>query len=183
MANKVPAKLDIPVANSITVGEWLGITDRHVRRLASEGIIDTVSKGKYDILDCVKKYTSYLRQQNESRKSNKEVKLNYDVERALHEKVKRDTAELKLKVMKSDLHKAEDIEKIMNDTIANAREQLLSIPGKATLMVMGHTDIPSIQSILQKVVYETLEEIVNYIPGPINKKTVVIDESMAEEEE
>lgn len=177
MTKIVAVKLDIPLANSITLSNYLGITDRHVRRLASEGIIGSVSKGKYDIIDCVKKYTSYLRHNNGSTKVKKEVKVDYESERALHEKVKREKAELQFRVIKNELHQSEHVETIMGNMIANAKAQLLSIPVKAAPMVIGHTDIPRIQSILQKVVYEALEELASYDPEVVNNNSMLVDVS------
>lgn len=164
MSDKGSKKIEINITNSITVGQWLGITDRHVRRLVEDGIIQTVSRGKYDLQDCVRKYLLYIRQQNQSSKSDKEVKLDYDIEHAKHEKIKREKAELQFRVMKGELHRAEDVEMIMTDMIANARTKLLGIPSKAAALVVGYTEIPKVQSILQKIIYEVLEELSNYSP-------------------
>ena len=42
----------------------LGITDRHVRNLANEGIIKKTEKGKYLFLESIQGYMNYLEQKN-----------------------------------------------------------------------------------------------------------------------
>ncbi|MGK0468964.1 MAG: hypothetical protein ACJAX4_004313, partial [Clostridium sp.] len=54
--------LDITIVNSITLGNILGITDRRVRQLVDENIIETIARGKYELIKCVKRYCTYLRQ-------------------------------------------------------------------------------------------------------------------------
>jgi hypothetical protein len=105
-------KLDITIVNSITLADFFGITDRRVRQLVEEGVFTSVSRGKYDLRDCTKKYCNFLRLAAETCASKTEVKINFDNEKALHEKVKREKAELQFKVMKGELHRSEDVELI-----------------------------------------------------------------------
>lgn len=170
-------KIDVTIVNSIVLGNCLGITDRRVRQLKTEGIIPEVSRGKYDLFECTRRYCEYLRQQLNSNSDNKEVKLNYDQERALHEKAKREKAELQLKVMKGELHLSTDVEDIMTDMITRAKTKLLGLPSKAAPMVMGYKDISKIQSILQKVVDDTLNELSEYNPELFKNDEVLQDDN------
>ena len=169
-------KQDVSIVNSVTLGNILGITDRRVRQLVEESIIETVARGKYELIKCVQKYCSYLRQKTEADSNKTGAKTDYETERALHEKVKREKADLQFKVMKGEMHRALDVENVMVDMITNAKTKLLGIPAKAAPMIIGYTDIPQIQSILQKAVYETLEELVNYTPELFSNKSVLVDE-------
>jgi phage terminase Nu1 subunit (DNA packaging protein) len=155
-------KLDITVVNSITLGDAWGITDRRVRQLVDEGVIEPVSRGKYNFFECTRKYCGYLRQISEAGTEKKEVKLDYDTERAAHEKIKREKSELQLKVMRGELHRSEDVEFVMTNIIANAKARLLSIPPKAAPMLIGYSNISKIQDILQKHIEEALKELSEY---------------------
>lgn len=169
-------KQDITIVNSITLGNIIGITDRRVRQLVEESIIETVARGKYDLMKCVNRYCTYLRQKTEADSNKQGSKIDYENERALHEKVKREKADLQFKVMKGEMHRALDVENVMVDMITNAKTKLLGIPAKAAPMIIGYTDIPQIQSILQKAVNETLEELVEYDKELFSNKLVVADE-------
>lgn len=174
-------KQDITIVNSVTLGNILGITDRRVRQLVDETIIETIARGKYDLFKCVQRYCTYLRQKTEADSNKQGAKIDYDNEHALHEKVKREKADLQFKVMKGEMHRAIDVENVMVDMITNAKTKLLGIPAKAAPMIIGYTNIPQIQSILQKAVYETLEELADYNKELFSNK-LVVDEGEEEDE-
>lgn len=160
--NKI--KIDATIVNSIVLGNCWGVTDRRVRQLREEGIISEVARGKYDLINCTKKYCEYLRQQVNANNDGKEVKLNYDTEKALHEKVKREKAELQFKVMKGELHRSEDVESVMTDMITRAKTKLLGIPPRVSPLILGYKDISKVQLILQTHIEEALNELADYDP-------------------
>jgi phage terminase Nu1 subunit (DNA packaging protein) len=174
--------LDVTIVNSITLATILGITDRRVRQLVQEGVINAKSRGKYELVKTVQLYCNYLRQKTEVDSNKQGAKVDYETERALHEKVKREKADLQFKVMKGELHRAQDVENIMVDMITNAKTKLLGIPAKAAPMIIGYTDIPRVQSILQKAVEETLGELANYNPELFTNKSVLVDEGEEDNE-
>ena len=174
--------LDITIVNSITLATTLGITDRRVRQLVQEGVINAKSRGKYELVKTIQQYCNYLRQKTEVDSNKQGSKIDYDIERALHEKVKREKAELQFKVMKGELHRAQDVENVMVDMITNAKTKLLGIPAKAAPMVIGYTDIPRVQSILQKAIYETLEELTDYNKDLFSNKSTLVDDGEEENE-
>ena len=152
------------IVNSVTLGDIWGITDRRVRQLVNEGVIETVGRGKYDLFDCTRRYCTYLRAIADASDGKKAAKLNYDDEHAIHEKVKRETAELQLKVMRGELHRGNDVETIMTDMITRAKTKLLGIPSKAAPLVMGYNNTTKIESILQQQIDEALMELSDYKP-------------------
>ncbi|MCR4436173.1 MAG: hypothetical protein QHH06_10370 [Clostridiales bacterium] len=165
MSSSDNKKMDVTIVNSIVLGNCWGITDRRVRQLREEGIISEVSRGKYNLIECTRRYCEYLREQvNAKNNEGKEIKLNYDTEHALLEKAKREKAELQLKVMKGELHLGSDVEKIMTDMITKAKMKLLSLPAKAADLVIGRKDISTIENILQKMIEEALNELADYSP-------------------
>lgn len=145
--------LDNTIVNSITLATILGITDRRVRQLVQEGIIDAKARGKYELVKTIQQYCNYLRQKSEVDSNKLGSKIDYENERALHEKVKREKADLQLKVMKGELHRAIDLEMVVTDMITKTKIKILGIPAKAAPMIIVYTDIPRIQIVLQKVIY------------------------------
>lgn len=170
-------KIDATIVNSVTLGDIWGITDRRVRKLAEEGVIEAVSRGKYDLASCTKRYCAYLRQAAESSEDKKNAKLDYDTEKALHEKIKREKSELQLKVMRGELHKAEDVDFVMTDMITKAKMKLLAIPSKAADLVIGRKDINSIENIIQKMIEEALVELSDYNSDLFKNDEVIEDDS------
>jgi phage terminase Nu1 subunit (DNA packaging protein) len=164
MSENSSKKMDVTIVNSIVLGSCWGITDRRVRQLREEGIISEVARGKYDLIESTRRYCEYLRQQVNASNDGKEVKLNYDTEKALHEKVKREKAELQFKVMKGELHRSEDVESVMTDMITRAKTKLLGIPPRVAPLVLGYKDISKVQTILQNHVEEALNELADYNP-------------------
>ena len=152
------------IVNSITLGDIWGITDRRVRQLVDEGVIETVGRGKYDLFDCTRRYCTYIRAIADASEGKKKAQLSYDEEHAIHEKVKRETAELQLKVMRGELHRGKDVETVMSDMITRAKTKLLGIPSKAAPLVMGYSNTTKIESILQQQIDETLMELSDYKP-------------------
>lgn len=158
-------KMDVTIVNSIVLGNCWGVTDRRVRQLREEGIISEVARGKFNLIECTRRYCGYLREQaNASNNEGKEVKLSYDNEHALLEKAKREKAELQLMIMKGELHLGTDVEEVMTDMITKSKMKLLSLPAKAADLVIGRKDINTIESILQKMIEEALNELADYSP-------------------
>ena len=59
---------------------------------------------------------------------NPDGELNIEEEKALHERVKRHISELRLQTMKGELHKAEDVEKVMTDMLTSFKNKGYEYP-------------------------------------------------------
>jgi phage terminase Nu1 subunit (DNA packaging protein) len=169
-------KIDITIVNSVTLGHVWGITDRRVRQLVEEGVIETVARGKYNLVDATRRYCAFLRQSAEAGADKKNAKLSYDEEHAAHEKVKREKAELQLKVMKGELHRSEDVEEVMTDMITRAKTKLLGLPSKVAPRVMGYKELTKIQAVLQMHIEEALAELADYSPELFANDDVIQDD-------
>ena len=176
MASKTE-KMDVTIVSSLTLSDIWGISDRRVRQLAGEGVIEAVSRGKYNLIDCTRRYCSYLRQNSEAGSEKKEVRMDLDSEKALHEKAKREKTELQLKVMKGELHASKDVESIMTDMITRAKVKLLGLPSKVAPSVIGFKDISKVQAILKNHIEEALLELVEYNPELFLNDKVLKDDS------
>ncbi|NLH00787.1 hypothetical protein [Clostridium thermosuccinogenes] len=184
MSKSDNGKIDVTIVNSIVLGNCWGITDRRVRQLREEGIISEVSRGKYDLIECTRRYCAYLRElANASNNDGKEVKLNYDTEHALLEKAKREKAELQLRVMKGELHLGTDVEEVMTDMITKAKMKLLALPAKAADLVIGRKDINTIENILQKLIEEALNELADYTPELFEHEQALVSDVSEDDED
>ena len=149
--------------NSATLEKILQVSDRRVRQLAEENIIVRVSKGRYRLMESISNYILALKVSMEA-ENNQSVdgELNLDKEKAIHERVKRHISELKLKTMQGELHKSEDVERVMTDMLVSIKSKLLSMPSKLAPMLVARNDIDFIKRTLNSEVLEVLNEIKDY---------------------
>lgn len=155
--------------DSITVsagvlGELFGVSDRRIRQMAEEGIVTRAAKGRYKLVDSVKNYLLTLKLAVEGVDVDlADGDINYDEEKGLHERVKRHISELKLQVMKAEVHKAEDVERVMRDMLVAFKTRVMNIPSKMA-PVLENRDVVFIKDRLSSEVIEVLNELKDYDP-------------------
>lgn len=54
------------IVNAETLGRLLMITDRHVQRLAKEGVFEAKGRGKYPMVPCIHAYIRHLKEENKT---------------------------------------------------------------------------------------------------------------------
>lgn len=161
MAKRVN-NLNNMVVTAKVIGQIIGVTDRRVRQLAQEGVVPKHESGSYELVPTIKAYVNYIKVGIDAEEGSD--KANLDKEKYLHEKAKREKAELILGEMKGELHDAAIVEEVMSDMLSNFRSKLLSIPSKTAPILLGINDIPEIQEILEEKIFEALQELSDYDP-------------------
>ena len=133
---------------SKVVADWLGLTERRVRQLRDEGIIEEHSPGLYDLRATTRRYISFLRSGSLAD------------ERARLTKAKREAAEMENDLRRGELHRTDEIEAGIKTMLLNIRGRFLSLPAKLSpaMATMGG-DQASIFDVLKKAIDETLEEL------------------------
>ncbi|OPJ63387.1 hypothetical protein [Clostridium oryzae] len=175
--NKKIESVDSVVVSSSVLADLFGLTDRRIRTLAEEGILKKISRGRYDLFSSIRNYIIYLKTQSDLKEDKTEKSIDYDMEHALLERAKREKVELELTAMKGTMHLSEDVERVMNDMLANFRAKLLSLPTKIAPLLAGKEDISEIQQLLQNDFYEILHEFSFYNPEDFySEKYINIDE-------
>lgn len=112
--------IDSLTVSAAVLGNIFGVTDRRIRQMAEEGIIVRAAKGRYNLVDSLKNYILSLKLAVDSNDSdNPDGELNFEEEKALHERVKRHISEMKLQTMKGELHKADDVRHVMTDMLSS----------------------------------------------------------------
>ena len=126
---------------SKVIADWLGLTERRVRQLRDEGIIEEQAPGLYDLRATTRRYISYLRSGSLAD------------ERAGLTRAKREAAEMENALRRGELHRTEEIESGIKTMLLNIRGRFLSLPA-----AMGG-DQASIFDELKHAIDETLEEL------------------------
>lgn len=155
------------LVNQKELSNVLGITSRRIRQLREEGFFSFAEGGKkYSLEKCVQEYIEYkVRAETKSGTS-----IDVERERAEHEQIKKNISKLKLRKLKKELHEAADVELFLGEMLINFRNRLLSIPSKLAVQVVGETDVNKVIELLQKEMYETLDELSEYDPDKINRE-------------
>ena len=178
---KVTSIDSITVSASV-LGDLFGVTDRRIRQMAEEGTVARAAKGRYKLVESVKNYLLTLKLAAEGVGVElADGEINFEEEKALHERIKRHISELKLQIMKGELHKAEDVEIVMMDMLVAFKTKIMGIPSKVA-PILENRDAAFIKDRLTKEVIEALNELKDYDPKAFYSDEYV-EESEGEYEE
>lgn len=149
--------------NSAALEKIIGVSDRRIRQLAEENIIVRAAKGRYKLMESITNYILTLKVSIEAAESDtSDGELDLDTEKAIHERVKRHISELKLKTMTGEVHKSEDVERVMTDMLVSIKTKLLSLPAKLAPILVSRNDIDYVREAIMREVLETLNELKEY---------------------
>lgn len=140
-----------------TVAAWLDLTESRVRQLRKDKIITERQPGLYDLKTANHEYINYLR-----KGSSTEASVDYNTERAKLVRAKRESQELELRLRKNELHEAEEIEKVMTDTLIKFKARLMAIPAKQSPILSKKKDQTEIFKLLKAAIDEALEELADF---------------------
>lgn len=140
------------------VARFLDLSERRVRQLRDEKIIEEAAPGLYDLKATNHKYINYLRKKNPESDEN----IDYNTERAKLIRAKRQKEEAELKLMEGRLHEAEVIETVMKDMLVNFKVRLMAIPAKLSPVVAKKTDRAEIFKMMKAQIDESLEELADF---------------------
>ena len=77
-------------------------------------------------------------------------------------KAKAEVAELELKELRGKLHRAEDVEAIVTDSVLLIRSMLLALPGKLAVDLASMEDAAEVADRIKKEVYDVLNRMSEY---------------------
>ncbi len=158
--------------STVELAMALNLTDRRVRQLRSDGVIEAMGRNKYDLAQALQGYINFL---TGGADNTKEVSNDYHAERAKLTKAKRETAEIELALLRNEVHAAEDIMAVMSGMLMAFRARLLALPTKMAPMLLAQTELTKIQDILRSGVYECLSELSEYNPADFAGKGAAVD--------
>lgn len=165
MAVKNAEEFEQITVPSKTLEALFGVKDRTIRDLADKGIVARDSHGKYLFWNSAKGYITALKIANAGKVPQKPVDgeeiLDWEEEKAQHEKIKRQITEIKLQLIKGQVHKAEDVEAVMTDMFTKFRSKMTALPSKLAKKLEGKQRA-EIQRILKEEIDNALVELSNY---------------------
>lgn len=150
MAKKIEIR-----GNTGELAKLLNITQRRVNQLAEEKIITRQPEGDFVLPEAIAEFYSFKFQSDEA--------IDFMAEKALHEKAKRELAELELQKRRNEVHDAADVELVMSDMLTNLRSQLLGLPAKMAPQ-LANRDKDYIDQTLTDEIYARMTELSDYTP-------------------
>ncbi len=148
---------DIPSYPSATISKLLDITDRHLRRLVTDGILirDDGKRGRYPITN-VTLYIKYLR---ERAFGNEAKETDLQTERTRLAKAQADRTEMEVGQLQDSLIKSDDVIDKWSELIGNCRAKLLNTPAKIAHIVVATETYAEVEEIIRNEIHEALNEL------------------------
>ncbi|WP_404427292.1 hypothetical protein LG296_01610 [Ureibacillus chungkukjangi] len=157
------------IVSSKEISLIFDVSESRIRQLAKENAVVRVGHGKYDLPKSFKAYINYL-------ESKREEVLDKSIEEAYWTRARREKTELQVQVMKGELHRSEDVERVMNSMLGNFRGKLLAFPPKMAAKVAGKSDLTEIRNLLKSGINEAMTELAEYNPKDFYSDDVVEDD-------
>lgn len=145
-----------------------GVKSRTIRDMADKGIIKRDSHGKYLFWNSAKSYITALKVANAGKGSanteDDEDAIDIDVEKAQHERLKKQITEIKLQLIKGQVHKSGDVEAVMTDMFERFKSKMTAMPSKLARKLEGKSRA-DIQLVLKREIDNALVELASYNPA------------------
>lgn len=156
------------------LAEALGVTPARINHLIKDDIVvrDTANtSGAVYFYESVKRYWSGKKEQA----PDIAAELNLTLEKAKHEKTKREMAELRLAKMEKQVYDAKTVELVVTEMLSNLRTQLLGLPSKLAPQLDGMSK-EEIYDTMTREIEEKLSELSEYSPDLFTAEEIEEDD-------
>lgn len=155
--------LSVVTVSAKVIGKIIGVGDRQVRNLAESGILKRNRRGQYLLVDSLANYIMALKVQKagETVRTDFDEPLDLNREKAVHEHIKTMITDIKLQLIRGQVHKSEDVERVMLDMFEKFRSKLNALPAKLAPR-LANKDKVYIQGYLRKEIDDVLMELSEY---------------------
>ena len=164
------------------LAQLLGVTERRIQSMTQAGYLHKadVEAGKrnvYKMPEVVREYRTTLAAAAQGH-DKKDDKSSADLEKQKikaeikYKEAKAKKADVELKEYEGLFHRAEDVEKLVNELIFSIRASLMAMPGRLASECAGKSSV-EISDIIKKEVYQTLEQLAEHEYDPARYKELV----------
>ena len=163
-AKAVPAKTTHLKAAELA--EMLDLSVARIGQLRKEGVLrqeHTPLGDRYPLIDSVRSYVRFIRDAKSTQGSSEERR---DAAEADLKEAKAAIAELELKEILGQMHRAEDVEAMTSDLVLAVRTLLMALPGRLAVDIMQAGTSAEASVIIRSEVNRILEELSAYRYDP-----------------
>lgn len=143
------------MATQSECADWLDISERRLRELIDEGVIDRAEKGQYDVKAVVQQYVRNLREIAAGRGGGSGTKAEDEARLA---KAKADKAEMEAAQMRGELIPADTIAETLQSAVMVMKTRMLAVPPRAASEV-GARNVASAEKVIRGHINEALTEL------------------------
>ncbi len=158
----------------------VGLTTGRISQLIKEGVVIRDEKDARGGVFLLQSARNYDRLKGPVSSEDGEDSLDLMAEKARHEKVKRELAELKLAKAEARAYDARTVEMVMTEMLSNLRTQLLGLPSKLAPQLEEKSK-GEIYSIMTREIEDKLGELSEYTPELFTHEEIG-EEAAADEE-
>lgn len=146
------------VFSSKKMADILDVTERRIRQLRDDKIIEEFAPGQYEPISTVRRYIRFLKKGA----AGEDSAVDFVKERALLMRVKRQSEEYDLALKEGKMHETSELTQILKTLLMNFRSRLMAIPSSAADTLARKTDKSEIYKYLKREIDEALEELADF---------------------
>lgn len=160
------------------LSEYLNLSGRRIRTLATEGVVVKTKAGRYDLKKSVSGYVDFIKDtKKEEKQGIDKVRLARESEGLMHDKIKKRKTELQVMQLEKTMLLTEDVVDIWADFAAMVKSKLLNIPTKLAPQLTDIEDVNTIKKAIATEVSEALNEIADFDINKFESDIAFGDES------
>ena len=137
----------------------LGLSTARIHQLVKEQVIRKEKRNCYILQTAIQDYVNYQAGKNAGGYAKGE---GYQEEKARLTKLQADKAQLEVDTISGNLVPADDVSRKWYQVITDCKTRLLTVPAKAAPIVAAETEAGRVQTIIDDLVREALEELTEY---------------------
>lgn len=152
------------------IAKIFGVSTRRIEQLKTEGIIKGEGRPtKYDLLPTIQAYIKYLSDKangREKKQTDSELETSKLEAESRYKTAKAEMAELELKELQGELHRASDVEAITTDHVMSLRSMLMALPGALAVDLAAIDKPAEAADRIRQEVNGVLDRLANYRYDP-----------------
>lgn len=153
------------------LAQLFGLTVKRIEQLVQDGIItgDGGNPAKYPLVDTVRGYTKYLSGKaygRDKKNANADLEKEKLAAEVRMKEAKAEMAELELKELDGELHRASDVEEILTDHVIMLRSALRALPGRLAVDLAGTHTAPEQADRVKKEIDHLLDILSDFTYDP-----------------
>ncbi len=159
---------DKGLRNTKFLATFFGRSERRIQQLTKEGILPAAKRNAkdgnlYDLIPSIQRYIKYQNEiiDNRSKSTEEQEKDKLDAEIRLKQ-AKADMAQIDLRILKSEVLVAEDVQAFVEDLAATTKSLLMGLPGRLAMDLENVDSAAERSDIIENVLVGVLDELRGY---------------------
>ena len=162
-----------------TLAAAFDVSPEWIRQLGDSGTLEIIRKNGrnrvYDLFPSIRAYCNFLRDQSKPQSTAPELAIAMAEADLRYKEARAGKIELELAELKGQMHRAEDVEKVVSDMVAKLRAAILALPGRLAVDAAEATTAREASAIIKAAVDELLNETAEYKYDPAEYRKLVTE--------